>query len=66
MVEKLEKKIADAKKRRQSSVVMMDSALSPVTRRISVDSTGKPKDKKARFRKELSDIDELVSDFGFL
>jgi hypothetical protein len=65
-VEKLEKKILEAKKRRQSSVVLMDSALSPVTRRISVDATGKPKDKKARFRKELSDIDELVSDFGFL
>jgi hypothetical protein len=64
-VERLQKKIQEAQARRKSSVMMGD-ALSPVTRRISVDSTGKPRDKKARFRKELSDIDELVSDFGFL
>jgi hypothetical protein len=66
-VEKLEKKIAEAKKRRSSSIVMMDAALSPMSsRRVSLDSAGKPKDRKARFRKELHDIDELVSDFGFL
>jgi hypothetical protein len=65
-VEKLELRISEARKRRQSSVVMQESGLSPISRRASVDSNERPKDQKARFRKELHDIDELVSDFGFL
>jgi hypothetical protein len=67
-LEKLEVKIAEARKRRQSSVAMQDAGFSPISRRTSFESktSDKPKDQKAKFRKELHDIDELVSDFGFL
>src|ERR1700712_3804164 len=37
-VEKLELRIAEARKRRQSSVVMQEAGLSPISRRTSVDS----------------------------
>ncbi|KIW01830.1 hypothetical protein, variant [Verruconis gallopava] len=63
-VEKLERKINEARARRKSSLQLLDAALSP--RRISVDDTGKPKNPRAARRRELADIDELVSDFGFL
>src|ERR1700750_3186997 len=36
-VEKLEKRIAEANKRRQSSIVMQEASLSPISRRTSVD-----------------------------
>lgn len=63
-VEKLERRINEARARRKSSLQMLDVALSP--RRSSVDDTGKPKNPRAARRRELADIDELVSDFGFL
>ena len=61
-VEKLERQLAQAR-RRKISVTMLDldpkqAALSPTYRFIS----RKPK----RQRKETSDVDDLVSDFGFL
>lgn len=63
-VEKLEKKIAEAQTRRKSSILMNDAdAATP--RRTSVD-TVKPANKRAARRKEASNIDELVSDFGLL
>ena len=66
-VERLEKKIAETRSRRKSSLTMTDLSgfISP-RRQLSLDSNNKPKDKRAARRKELSDIDELVSDFGFL
>lgn len=63
-VERLERKIGEVRARRKSSLQMLDAVLSP--RRISIDENGKPKNARAARRKELSDIDELVSDFGFL
>lgn len=64
-VEKLQQKINETRERRKSSLAMMEPGVwSP--RRISVDANGRPKDRRAAKRKELSDIDELVSDFGFL
>ena len=61
-MEKLERQLAEAR-RRKISVTMLDldpkqAALSPTYRFIS----RKPK----RQRKETSDVDDLVSDFGFL
>ena len=66
-VEKLEKKIAEARARRKSSsVLMQDSSSTP--RRTSIDTVKahKPISKRAARRKEALDIDELVSDFGLL
>jgi hypothetical protein len=63
-VERLERKIGEARARRKSSLAMLDAVISP--RRQSVDEKNKPKNLRAARRKELSDIDELVSDFGFL
>lgn len=68
-VERLEKKINEAKARRKSSSVSMkdgDSAGTP--RRTSVDTlkASRPISKRAARRKEASDIDDLVSDFGLL
>jgi hypothetical protein len=64
-VERLEQKINETRERRKSSLAMMEPAvLSP--RRLSTDASGRPRDRRAARRKELSDIDELVSDFGFL
>jgi uncharacterized Zn finger protein (UPF0148 family) len=65
-VERLEKKIAETKARRKSSLTMIDATGFMTPRRISLDSNNKPKDRRAARRKELCDIDELVSDFGFL
>ncbi|ORY09591.1 fungal-specific transcription factor domain-domain-containing protein [Clohesyomyces aquaticus] len=68
-VERLEKKIAEARARRKSSSILMhdfDSNNNP--RRTSVDTLKAPKpiSKRAARRKEASDIDDLVSDFGLL
>lgn len=68
-VERLEKKIAEARARRKSSSILMQDAETATPRRTSVD-TVKPVrstiSKRAARRKEASDIDELVSDFGLL
>ncbi|KAF2396557.1 hypothetical protein EJ06DRAFT_483115 [Trichodelitschia bisporula] len=62
-VERLERKISEARARRKSSIALADST---AARRVSVDANNKPKDPRLARRKELSDIDELVADFGFL
>ncbi|KAF1992864.1 hypothetical protein P154DRAFT_451689 [Amniculicola lignicola CBS 123094] len=66
-VEKLEKKIAEARARRKSSSILMQDADTGTPRRTSVDTLKpKPISKRAARRKEALDIDELVSDFGLL
>lgn len=68
-VERLEKKIAESRNRRKSStVLMLDTSEAPTPRRTSVDTlkAAKPISKRAARRKEASQIDELVSDFGLL
>ncbi|KAJ4379790.1 hypothetical protein N0V86_004974 [Didymella sp. IMI 355093] len=68
-VERLEKKISDSKNRRKSStVLMLDSSETSTPRRASVDTLKAPRpiSKRAARRKEASQIDELVSDFGLL
>jgi uncharacterized Zn finger protein (UPF0148 family) len=67
-VERLEKKIAEQKARRKSSVMMLDMAETSTTRRTSTDTVKAPKtiSKRAARRKEASEIDDLVSDFGLL
>lgn len=68
-VEKLEKKIAEARARRKSSSVLMQDAVDTATpRRTSVETVKGVKSisKRAARRKEDSSIDELVSDFGLL
>ncbi|KAF1964063.1 hypothetical protein BU23DRAFT_494051 [Bimuria novae-zelandiae CBS 107.79] len=66
-VERLEKKIAEAKRaRRKSSVMMLDTDVAS-PRRSSVETVkaGSSSNRAAQ-RKEASSIDELVSDFGLL
>lgn len=63
-VERLERRIGEVRARRKSSLQMLDAVLS--SRRISIDENGRAKNVRAARRKELLDIDELVSDFGFL
>ena len=68
-VERLEKKIQEARARRKSSgVVMLDMADNSTPRRASVDTLkpSRPISKRAARRKEASEIDNLVSDFGLL
>ncbi|PVI00918.1 Zn(II)2Cys6 cluster transcripitional activator [Periconia macrospinosa] len=71
-VERLEKKIAEARARRKSSTIVMTDAPTeePATtpRRLSQDTVKGPRpgSQRAERRKEASDIDELVSDFGLL
>jgi hypothetical protein len=67
-VERLEKKIAEARARRKSSSVPMYDADTALPRRTSVETVKGVKSltKRAAWRKEASDIDELVSDFGLL
>lgn len=68
-VERLEKKIAESRNRRKSStILMLDTSEAPTPRRTSVDTVKAPKpiSKRAARRKEASQIDELVSDFGLL
>jgi hypothetical protein len=68
-VEKLEKKIHEARARRKSSgVLMLDMSENSTPRRASVDTVKatRPISKRAARRKEASEIDDLVSDFGLL
>jgi hypothetical protein len=67
-VERLEKKISEARARRKSSTTLMHDADNATPRRTSVETVKgvKPITKRAARRKEASDIDELVSDFGLL
>ena len=67
-VERLEKRILEARRRRQSSLSMLDviSPLSPNSRTGPWSPTEGPKDQKAKARVEMRTIDDLVSDFGFL
>ena len=68
-VERLERKIHEAKVRRKSSTVpMLDASETSTPRRTSVETVkaSRPISKRAARRKEASDIDELVSDFGLL
>ncbi|KAF1817404.1 hypothetical protein P152DRAFT_469844 [Eremomyces bilateralis CBS 781.70] len=73
-VEKLEKRLMEASARRKSSTItMIDLAATP--RRVSAAANvggvagadrSNPQDKRAAIRKEASNIDDLVSDFGLL
>lgn len=69
-VEKLEKKIQEARARRKSSVVIMnDISESATPRRASTDTVKATKpviSQRAARQREASDIDDLVSDFGLL
>ncbi|KAI8942819.1 hypothetical protein NX059_000862 [Plenodomus lindquistii] len=68
-VERLEKRIAEARARRKSSTVLMLDMSEPSTpRRASSDTVKavRPISKRAARRKEAFDIDNLVSDFGLL
>ncbi|KAF2645181.1 hypothetical protein P280DRAFT_373675, partial [Massarina eburnea CBS 473.64] len=67
-VEKLERKIAEARARRKSSTALMQDVDSAAPRRSSVETVKgvRSVNKRAERRKEASDIDELVSDFGLL
>lgn len=66
-VEKLEKKIEEAKARRQSSLTMLDYDPASTPRKLSTDTIKRPvESKRAARRRELFNIDSLVSDFGLL
>ncbi|KAJ6200793.1 Zn(II)2Cys6 cluster transcripitional activator [Bipolaris maydis] len=68
-VEKLEKKIQEARARRKSSVIIMqDTSDDSTPRRASTDTlkATKPVSQRATRQREASDIDDLVSDFGLL
>lgn len=65
-VERLEKKIVEAKKaRRKSSLIMLDTDVAS-PRRSSIETVKAGSSNRAAQRKEASSIDELVSDFGLL
>jgi hypothetical protein len=65
--ERLEKRIAEARRRRQSSLSMLDVASPSVSSRYpNFDPADVLRSKKAQLRSEENTIDELVSDFGFL
>jgi uncharacterized Zn finger protein (UPF0148 family) len=68
-VEKLEKKIQEARARRKSSVIIMqDTSEDSTPRRSSTDTlkATKPVSQRAARQREASEIDDLVSDFGLL
>ena len=66
-VERLEKKIAEAKKTRRKSSVMMFDTDPAAPRRSSVETVkAGSSNNRAAQRREASSIDELVSDFGLL
>ena len=66
-VERLERKLQEERVRKKSSIAMHDPESVPTTRRTSVETVvGKKPNAKAVRRKEASDIDDLVSDFGLL
>lgn len=64
-VEKLEKQIEQAKGRR-SSVIMFDPYLAPPTTPLPQAPIRRIGTGKQSQRKEASDVDDLVADFGFL
>lgn len=64
-VEKLEKRLQEARSRRQSSVTMTEADVQQTPRPGPSQESSKAKDKAAR-RKEEADINDLVSDFGLL
>ena len=61
-LEKLEKQISQAK-RRKTSVTMLDSVPSPAA---TTTQAHLPGHQRRTQRKEASDVNDLVSDFGFL
>jgi hypothetical protein len=67
-VERLEKRLAEQRARRKSSVLMVDMSENNSTpRRTSADTVkGKPVSQRAARRKEAVEIDDLVSGFGLL
>jgi hypothetical protein len=66
-VERLEKKVAEQRARRKSSVLMLDVSENATPRRTSVDTLkAKPISQRAARRKEAVEIDDLVSGFGLL
>lgn len=71
-VDKLERSINAARERRQSSSKQGEfmSLIMPLSRSSTLESLNRPDhgsiNRKARFRKELGTVDELVADFGFL
>lgn len=68
-IEKLEKKIADARQRRKSSTVMMQDYSENATPRTASNDTLKPPNhmsERAARRKERDHIEDLVSGFGLL
>ncbi|KAH8724838.1 fungal-specific transcription factor domain-containing protein [Phaeosphaeriaceae sp. PMI808] len=66
-VERLEKRIAEQRARRKSSVFMLDISETSTPRRTSVDTVkAKPISQRAARRKEAVQIDDLVSGFGLL
>ncbi|KAF4537250.1 Zn 2cys6 cluster transcripitional activator [Lasiodiplodia theobromae] len=64
-VEKLEKRLQEARSRRHSSVTMTDPDVHHTPRPAPSPEASKATDKAAR-RKEEADINDLVSDFGLL
>lgn len=72
-IEKLERRLREAQQRKSSVVSMSDQDLelqikagTPATQRNPNTAVNNSKLEKAAKRKEARDIDELVSDFGFL
>jgi hypothetical protein len=72
-VERLQKRLDEASRRRQSTVSMLDvaSPSSPASRTSSAFNSPNPNspprsNRRSRVKEELASIDDLVSDFGFL
>jgi hypothetical protein len=72
-VERLQKRLDEAARRRQSTVSMLDveSPTSPVSKMASTFQSPNPNspprfNRRSRVKEELASIDDLVSDFGFL
>jgi hypothetical protein len=67
-VERLQKRIDEARQRSKSSLSMLDiaSPATPLSQSSTFDALDRPRDRRRRFNQELTCIDELVSDFGFL
>ncbi|KAJ9644538.1 hypothetical protein H2199_003501 [Coniosporium tulheliwenetii] len=67
-VEALERRILDAQARRRSSVPMLDDGMTPPRRpSLAINGSGsRPSSTRAIRKKEASDMDSLVSDFGLL
>jgi hypothetical protein len=65
--ERLEKRIAEARRRRESTLSMLDVASPSVSsRRPDFDPAHALQTRKAQMRSEENAINELVSDFGYL